>query len=313
MDFGSALMAVLVAVVVKGAVMGLSGWLIVRVYRAASSPPPRRLWLLLPEEDRPEVRILWWALVLFFVSELTCGIEIYVLFRSNALLAAIHAGASAAGMGLFSLGILRLLDRRLFKFAEPACLANRICRGCTLREPAGCRFRVALLLAATFASLAALAPMFASTERMYADPRRYALPFESWNRWYDGLAVPWLAAHLPNYRPGAAYFLPEAMLVIEFRLLPLVSLALSLLAIARLRRGQVSEGARTLSVSAGVLCYSLFELVLYRGTGDVILGSLGHEAAEFWFLVFTAEFLRRCFAPRTGERVGDAAPAGAVV
>jgi hypothetical protein len=63
-----------------------------------------------------------------------------------------------------------------------------------------------------------------------------------------------------------------------------------------------------LAFSAGLLCYSYFELVLYRGTGDVFIGSLGHELGELWFVLITAEFLRRTFPPE--RRLPEAAVAG---
>ncbi|MBI3891580.1 MAG: hypothetical protein HY303_08630 [Candidatus Wallbacteria bacterium] len=296
MDLGAALIALAIALVVKVAVMVLCGWLLVHVYRAAWSSPPEHPWLLLPKEDLPEIRILWWALALFGVSELTCGIEVYVLLQSNDVTSAIHSFASAAGMALFVLGMFEYFDRRIIAFTRPACVANRICRGCTDREPEGCKFRVALLLAATFLALAALAPMFASVERMPANTVRWMLPFPSLNAWYDGVVVPWFAAHVPGHNPtGVAYFLPESMFRIEFRFLPAVALALLAAGACLVWRGDEARGARAMIAAAGVLGYCYFELVLYRGIGDVLIGSLGHELAEFWFLVFTAEFLTRCF------------------
>lgn len=294
MDLGSALMALLIGVVFKGAVIGVGGWLLLRLY-GATYGQPRRLWLLLPTESVPEIRILWWSLLLFFFSELTCGIEIYVLFRSNPVLGAFHALTSAAGMGLFALGFYRFLDRKLLRFGGNGCLVNRICRGCPVLEGMRCKFRLATLLLATFVAMATAAPMFASTARMTADTRRYMLPVPAWNAFYDERIVPWLMAHYPYQPSGAAYFIPSSVLGIEYRMLPALALALEIGAIVLLLRDVLGAGVRMLVGGLGVLCYSYFELVLYRGTGDVILGSLGHEMAEFWFLVFTAELLRRSF------------------
>lgn len=297
MDLGAALLALFTGLIVKVAVMVLGGWLLVRLYQATHGRP-RRLWLLLPQEDLPEVKLLYASLVLFAVAELTCGIEVYVLFHCSPWLSGIHSVTSAAGMGLFSLGLYLFLDKRLLRYGQRACLVNRICRGCTIEEPVGCRYRSTLMLGATFVALAALAPFFAPAEQLNADPRRWVLPFESWNTWYDTTYVPWLQDNVAGYEPTSiAYWLPEAMMVIEYRVLPAVALVVALTAIPLARAGREPLAGKLVVFAAGMLAYSYFELVLYRVTGDVYVGSLGHELVEFWFLVAVAELLRRTFPP----------------
>ena len=90
MDLGAGLLAILTSFLVKGAVMALSAVLLTRVWRAAHAPAPRRLWLLVPESERGDARVLAWALALFAASELTCGVEVYVLTRSNAWVDGVH-------------------------------------------------------------------------------------------------------------------------------------------------------------------------------------------------------------------------------
>ena len=113
MDLGSALLALFTALIVKVAVFIMAGWLLVRVYRSSYGVQPHKLWLLLPDESRPEIRVLWWSLVLFGISELTCGVEIYVLFRSSPILTGLHSVTSGLGMALFGLGMYMHLNRQL--------------------------------------------------------------------------------------------------------------------------------------------------------------------------------------------------------
>lgn len=294
MDLGAALVALLIALVVKLGVIALATRLLLRLYRVAYRGNGRP-WLLLPKQDLPEIRVLWWSLVLFGVSELTCGVEVYVLFRSSPLMSGLHSVTSGLGMALFALGLYLLLDRKLIRFGGPACLVNRICRGCTM-EREGCRFRSLMLLGGTLVALAGVAPLFAPTSRMDADTARYLLPFPALNAWYDGRVVPWLLANVPGYQPsGVAYYLPQSMLQIEFRIVPAAAIALALLGIACARGGRERLGIRLMVFAVGLLCYTYFELALYRVTGDVLLGSLGHEVAELWFLIATAELLRQIF------------------
>ena len=306
MDLGSAIMAVIIALVVKGTVMVVAGWLLLRVYQSVATKPTARPWLLLPDEARPEVRILWWSLLCFAISEVTCGVEIYVIFRSSPILSGTHSLVSGLGMALFALGLYLHFDKQLVTFGSDRCLVNRICRGCTIREPAGCKFRTLILILGTFLTLAAIVPWFVSVERMNANVAAYALPFDSLNAWYDRVVVPWLTSNVPGYQPsGVAYYLPTSMLVIEFRLLPALSMLGGIYSVAEGRRGREGRALAIMAFSAGLLTYSYFEIILYRATGDVLFGSLAHEVAELWFLIATAELLRRSFGSR--RKTPDAA------
>lgn len=298
MDLGAGLLAIFTSFVVKGAVMVLAALLVTRVFRAVHRPSPRRLWLLVPEGERRDARVLAWSLALFAASELTCGVEVYVLTRSNAWVDGVHGVLSASGMALFALGLYRVIDRRVLRFGVPGCAAKRLCGACTVREEEGCRMRLTLLFAASFVGLAALFVLFAPTTRMEADLHRFALPFPALNAWYDRVVVPWLEAHVAGYEPtGKAYFFPESVFVLELRALPIVAAGLAAFATGALARHDLERGTGALALAVGTFAYVLFELVLYRGTGDLLLGSLGHEVFELWFLLFAAELVRRTWPP----------------
>ncbi len=309
MDFGAALMGFLIAGVVKVAVMVLGARLVVKLYRATYPEHPSRLWLYLPKDSLPEVRLMWWSLVLFFVSEFTCGIEIYIITQAHPILTTAHGIASSVGMGLFALGMYLYVDRHLLRYAQAGCLLNRVCPSCPVRDGRDCRFLQVLLFGGTLVALAALPPWFASLDPMPVDPRKFVLPFESWNAWYDRAAVPWMQTNLPGFeKSGVAFVLPSFMMVLEFRILPAAALVVALAGIVCLLRRREHLGVRVLVFAAGVLAYTYFEIVLYRGTGDALIGSLGHELGELWFVLATAEFLQRAFDPsRTPQRQAVAA------
>lgn len=302
MNLGGVLLAVLVGVVVKGAVVILTAILVVRLYRATFGRPPRRRWILLPEEHAPEIKVLWWSLLLFAIAELTCGIEVWVIFRTSAIFSGIHSATSGLGTGLFALGIYIFLDKKWIRFGESACLANRICRGCTIGQEGGCKFLIVLLLAATFVILAAVPAFFAPTERMLADLDRYTLPFDSLNGWYDGTVEPYLQAHFPNYGRTDAQYMDETSLIIEFRILPAAAAALGIIALVLLKSRREILGLRFAAFAFGMLCFTYLEVILYPATGTVLIAALGHEVVELWFLLFTAAFLRRAFPPEPAVR-----------
>lgn len=296
MKLGVGLMALLIVVVVKGAVMILTARLLWKIHRSRP-PTAARPWLQVPAEHLPAIALLEWSLVFFAVSELTCAVEIYLLHESSPLLGGIHSLTSALGMALFGLSLYQLFDRKFFRYGKPACLANRICRGCTIETPAGCRFRPTLVVVAGAVLLAAVPAFVTPTAEFHSDGSRYMLPFESWNLWYDRVVEPWLIANTDYDPDRVAYYMPETIQVIEWRLLPAAALGLALVAIVLLLRAREALGIKTLVFAAGLLGFAYFQLILYRGTGDIIFGALGHEAGELWFLVATAELLRSAFAP----------------
>ena len=295
MNLGAALLGLFTIFVVKMAVMGWAARLLFRLYGTVVTRPPRRPWLLVPPSSLPHIRLLWWALVLFAVSELTCGVEIFILFRSSALLGMVHSVTSASAMGLFVLALWRWSDGELFGFMGRECIGRRICARCTVAE-GECRYGPLLRLAVTFVGLAAIPPLLASTETVRAEPQRYLLPFPAVDAWYTHALLPWLQRNFPGDDPsGAAYALPSAVQVLDYRVIPAVVIVLSMVAVAYLRRGREDVGLAVAAFATGALSYSYFGLVLYRAMGDALLGSLGHEVGEFWFLVATAEFLARTF------------------
>lgn len=302
MDLGGALLAILAGGVVKPVVMVLGVWLLYRLYRATYAPRPESAWIVLPPEHLSEFRMLWWSLVLFGIAEIACAIEVYVLFHSSEVFSGIHSVTSAVAMGLFLLGLYLYFDKKYLRYGQGDCAIKPVCRGCTIRAAAGCKFHLLLGLIAVFVVLSACAAFFAPTARIAADLQPYALPFESWNAWYDNRVVPWLVAHISGYDPsGDTEYVPTSVFFFEFRILPCVVIVLagagSVLSWSR----SVTLAPGLVAVASGVLVFIYSELALYAATGEALIGSLGHEVAELWFLVALWEFLRRTF-PSGGPR-----------
>jgi hypothetical protein len=177
-----------------------------------------------------------------------------------------------------------------------------VCKGCTINEDEGCKFSVLLLFVATFVALAALPAFLVSTEPLYADAKKFILPFTSLNAWYDGQVVPWLKANFESYKPtSVSFFIPRAVMFVEFRVLPAVAFITAIFGIGLLRKKKEIQGFRVIAFSFGVLCYVYLEVILIAATNDVFLGSLGHELVELWFLIATAEFLRRAYPPAEAD------------
>jgi hypothetical protein len=296
-QLGSALVTLLDSLLVKGAVMVITAWLLARLVGSLRAAPGSATWLELDGEDRLELRWLLAALVGFAVSEVACAVEV-VEAGSVEAMDWLHSGSSAVGMGLFAVWLTRVLDRKLLRYGERSCLFNRVCQGCTFSEPARCKLLGTLSLVAALVALAGLPLLWVSTEAIPADPRAYALPFPALNAWYDQVIVPWVRAHAPGNDPTTTrYFFLHSTLVLELRAVPLLASVLAVAALGLLRVRREVAGLRLLAFSAGVLGYGYLEAVLFAATGDPIFGSLAHEGSELWFLLVTTEGLRRLFAP----------------
>jgi len=297
MELGATLTGLLIVVVVKVLVMVLTAVLVVRLLKV-SHGDTSRLWLLIPPEHRARFRVLTWGLIFFALSELACGVEIYVITRSNALLACLHSITSAAAMGLTAIGLAKLFDWRYFHVVDTAspCIAVKTCRECTKRQSGVCRFRALLSVAAVLLMLISVPVFFAPTEPMHADPAFYALPFESLNKKYDQLLAARQKANPSAKMPDVSEFhLPEEMLILEFRVLPVLGMLLAAVGIACLAGGKENLGITILLFAVGSQAYVFFEVLIYGLTRKPIFGFFLHESGELFFLVMLSLLLPRMF------------------
>lgn len=293
MQLGAALISILDGLIVKGVVMLLSAWLLVKLWLSLRPRPAVPAWLSLSPADARELRVLVASLVVFATSELACTVDMLLLGESR-LMDGLHSITSALGTGLFALWLVRYVDRKIVRFGEAGCVINRVCKGCTFAHAERCKVLNVALLVAAFVACLAILPLFVSTAPIAVDPNRYALPFESLNAWYDAVIVPWQRARMPRFDPGD-YQMPASTLVLEMRVIPLAAGALAVASLALMKGRRESLGLRVLGFAAGMLAYCYLEVALFAATRDPIIGSLGHELAELWFLVVTIETLRRGF------------------
>ncbi|MBI2520811.1 MAG: hypothetical protein HYV97_10355 [Bdellovibrio sp.] len=301
MDLGAVLLALTVSIGLKIPIMLITANLIYKMYRSTHASPPKKLWAVIPKENRQEFKWLYFSLIAFFISETFCGVETWILMRSDATMRAIHALSSSTGMGLFAVGLYLLFNKKIIFYAEKKCVLNKMCKGCTLLAGETCKFNSTVLIFGTFIFLAVFPPFFVSTEIITADPTKFILPFESVNRWYEFTLIPLLKSFDPNYKTiGVAFFLPKSTQILENKILPgivgiIVIAGLMLYSSKKLATKLI--GLNTILFGAGMLCYTYFEIILNRLVGDLFLGAIGHEIGEFVFLFLLTEFLTVTFKP----------------
>lgn len=305
MDLGAVFMGLVTAGVVKLIVMGWTGVLLVRLFKVSDDGLfLKKPWLLIPREHRSHFRVLRWGLLLFAASELACGIEIYVLTRSNALLACLHSMTSSAGMGLTAIGLFAIFDWKYFHFVDTTspCIAVKTCEKCTKRQNNVCQYRPLLLMIGALLMLMTVPVFFAPTERLPADPGFYVLPFESLNHGYDDLMTTLRESNPSGNSPDMSmFYLPEEMLFLEFRLLPILGMLLAAASIACFLGKKEDVAVALLLFAVGNHAYVYFEVMIYGLTQKPILGFLLHECGELCFLVMVSNLLPRMFPKRDAE------------
>lgn len=295
MDFGALILTVVVLGFIKLFVLFFSVRIVYRLYGSVYQEHPKKLWYLLPKENVLEIRILWWSLVLFFFSEAFCGVETYILFQSSPYFGALHSFSASLGMGLFCLGMYIFLEKRLVQYGQNRCMMNRLCRDCSKIKNVECKMKIPILLIASMCLLVVVPLFFASTEIMEVNSSRFVLPFPAMNEWFELFKT-----SRTNYKPlNTVFFLPTSTQIIDYRIIPAIAGFFVVIGLFFVRGDREKIGLGFVSFGAGLLSYSYLQFITLRGTGDLLLGSFGHEIAEFWFLLFIAEFLKRIFVKKS--------------
>ena len=297
MYFGSFLVVLLTGGVVKPAVMLLSAWLLWSVYRGRSGRPTATLRALAGRDHAVTGRFLFWGLLAFVVSELVCGIEVYVLLRPSVPLGLVHSYSSAVGAALILYGTVTAFDRRALHYFDESrpCLLVGICKGCPRREGQSCRFHPAFFWGVCLLILTAMPLLAVPVRDLLADPAEVALPFPSLNAFFDNQVVPGIRRYLPQWDPRTLrYAIPSQTFLAEFRHLPVVTIVLGLagLGMSFVRRRQ-KLAFLLVCLAAGPLMYAYLEAAVYVLIPQAHLGSLGHETAEVLGLLLLRSVLRQ--------------------
>ncbi len=306
MDLGAALVGLFTVLVVKVAVMVIATRILLRLLGAVRGKSPLKLASSLKSAGLLEIRVIWTALLLFWLSEITCGVEISIIMKSSPVLGTIHSVNSSTGMGLFLVGSFLLLDNKLIHLFDDkkSCIGLPVCETCSFAAGRACNFELVFKFAIVLLSFACIPLLLASTEVQYANVSRYILPFESLNSYYDNTVVPIIRKYYSEYQPtGEVFHLPYAQLLTDYRISPLVVFALSIVAGVLLRFGRKLQSISVFLFAVGVLTFSYSQVILNLVTQYIMFGALMHELAELWFLILTAEVLRKVYIVEAKQEI----------
>lgn len=269
------------------------------MFKTSLPKSPSKMWLLIPREYKKEFKVLYWSLILFFISELFCGIETYILMHSHDLVRIMHSLTSSLGMGLFSLGLYMIFDKKVLNFGQIKCFMIPLCQECTERNNNKCKYTSVLLICSALVVFLAIPPFFASTDLMKADPTKYILPFEFMNSWFDETLLPLIKRIDPNYTEiGDAVFLGTIPQIFHNKVMPGIVIVIQLVSFIKLKSNLLIKrkiGIKLMMLSIGMLSFCYYDLILERVTGDLFIGAIGHEFGELLYLLLFSELLIKLF------------------
>ncbi len=301
MDLGSALVSLLIAMVIKIFVMIIATRLVLILLGAIRGKNYLKTEISLEQSEVFEIKILFFSLFLFWISELVCGIEMYIILQTHYLLKIIHVFSSAFGMGLFLIGIFLIIDKRVLHVfnQDKPCFAISVCKGCTYRQKEKCSFELMYKLMLVLLFIATIPIFYASTEVQFADIEKYKLPFESLNNYYDTVIIPFIQKIYTGYEPGGKdLYIPYAQVFSEYRIIPVLTIILCLSTGNLLYFKRMLYSICTALFAVGIIFFSYFQMLTNYVTQDSLLGALMHEIAELWFLLLTIDILKKLYRYR---------------
>jgi len=293
MELGSLLMALFTGLVAKVAVMIVTTWLFIYMWRMIKGKKSQAI--LLPV-DIKEIKLLSLGVLFFWFSEMACAVESYILLEASTVFSILHSFTTATGMGLFFLAIVIILDNKVIHMFNPkkTCVGIHICKTCTFIKDNHCHFESLYKLFLLLFLFISIPVLFAPVETKYVPVDRYVLPFTELNDYYANTIIPWIKTIYTNYQPTDKSFkLHGLQLFVDYRIFPIMTIILSLLSalLLRMKRKKLSFGLFFFNM--GLVAFIYFQYILHFD--DILFGSLMHEFLELWFLFITYVLLKRIY------------------
>lgn len=244
------------------------------------------LIVVLWRQDAKELVLLRRALIGFDLGELACALNYLIFGHANDTMEILHGFGMAVFGTYLAWGLFEWLDQRVLRFSEPSagCAFQRFCKHCWKREQVSCGLQRLFLLLAPALAMLALMPLTTSLR-----PQIVILPVF-----------------------GSDVGLHKTMLrlVVELRVLPVLSALLYLLATLHLLGGKESlEKAKAPFFWAfGLSTFSLLRYLLFVAYRPMpIWADWWEEVTELLAISFVA-LLLYVFRAQWGLRWGKRGP-----
>jgi len=228
------------------------------------------LIFLLWREKATDLSALRRSLILFFIGEAFCFVNVMGFGDQNLLLEHLHSAGMVLSLAFGTFSLLEGLDARLIHFSdESRCAALGLCKTCIKHAPVPCGLRRLFLLTIPGLIITAALPLFSPFRETAYTTRIFGV--------------------LHGYRH------PVVHQLYELRLLPLVAilfLGACFLVLLFVEHRRVEISKLLLSAAAGALTFSYFRLLLVSAFIDhQVWFATWEETSELIFVATVAGIL----------------------
>jgi hypothetical protein len=229
--------------------------------------------ILLARRREPDLVLVRRSMAAFFAGEGICALNFVFAAGSSVVLDLLHGLGMVVMGGLLPYGLFVFVDDRVVKLSDPAarCAFQRLCGRCIKQEPVPCAVKRLFLFAAPALAITSLVPL--------------TLPLAPRSFFTTVLSSP------TDYSRGLV------LLLVEFRVYPLLAAAALLLATLLLLGGKASIRRARLPFFSGLGLgsYALLRFFLYEAfAARPVLADLWEETTELLAVLGVAVFLL-CF------------------
>lgn len=247
------------------------------VYSAAAAG----LWYLLRRSTAPDLLALRWSMLLFFIGEGFCFINVMAFAEHSMLLEHLHSVGMVLSLGFAWWAAIEAVDTRIIHYSdEQRCALVSLCHGCAKHANVACGLRRVFLLTIPLLAALALMPLFSELRETAYNTR--------------------VLSALHSYRH------PILHQLYEVRYLPLASVVLlagSMLMLLTIEKRSVVLAKVLFAAGLGAMSFSLLRLSLMAWYEEnQVWFAFWEEATELLYIAAVAGALwafRRGLFPAT--------------
>jgi len=222
------------------------------------------IFIVFIRKIEPEYKAIMFSMLFFFLGENSCAVNYLFFDDKSYLLEYLHSLGMLFCFGFFVYGLLEVMDRYFFHFANPEkqCSLVYLCKKCTKHQDVSCGLQNLFLFISIACSVIALMPLFAELKMVSYNT-------VIWDSFYN-------------------YSHPVIYQVFENRVCPVAAALFFLLASLMLmikRENSFYYAKIFFAAAAGPLFFSFFRFILYHGfMGNLAWMEVWEELSEFVFI-----------------------------
>jgi len=229
------------------------------------------------------IKKIKYAMILFFIAEAFCGIQVYIYRHVVTWAELAHSFLSVPFSALLIFGMMEIFNTKVCHFSDASnpCLLRKFCIGCSKRHGQDCLFLPFILWMILLLALTASIPFFATDREPRFYPEDYTLPFPILNDYFDRHFSPTLKSWgiIKDSYPVQQEM--SIVRVFERWIYPAIAI-ISFVAgffVLYFTRNQI-WAMYPVSLGMGAAFYAFFKLILYTAIDKALWACFWEETTE---------------------------------